>query len=110
MDLDIAAWRDSARSALAGWWDDLVAAGRFLTRLPLTGLSSAHTGLLARSMRAFPLVGVVVGLADTADGLGGGEGRAGKLAIMRDSRSGAYGVLALVFSVTLRAAALTVLT
>jgi adenosylcobinamide-GDP ribazoletransferase len=149
MDFDLPAWKDSARSFLAGWWDDFVAAGRFLTRLPLTRLSLAHTGLLARSMRAFPLVGVVVGLAgwaafavadgiglpsmvaallalvatvlvtgalhedglaDTADGLGGGEGRAGKLAIMRDSRSGAYGVLALVFSVTLRAAALTVLT
>src|SRR5260370_35851509 len=66
MDLDIAAWKDSTRSALAGWWDDLVAAGRFLTRLPLAGLSSAHTGLLARSMRAFPLVGVVVGLAGWA--------------------------------------------
>src|SRR5260221_8844797 len=149
MDLDIAAWKDSTRSALAGWWDDLVAAGRFLTRLPLAGLSSAHTGLLARSMRAFPLVGVVVGLAgwaafavaaglglpsmvaallalvatvlvtgalhedglaDTADGLGGGEGRAGKLAIMRDSRSGAYGVLAPVVNRALRAAALAALT
>ena len=45
------------------------------------------------------------GLADTADGLGGGSDRAEKLAIMRDSRSGAFGVLALVFSVGLRAAA-----
>ena len=46
------------------------------------------------------------GLADTADGLGGGRDIAEKLAIMRDSRSGAFGVLALVFSVGLRAAAL----
>jgi adenosylcobinamide-GDP ribazoletransferase len=45
------------------------------------------------------------GLADTADGLGGGADRAAKLAIMRDSRSGAFGVLALFFSVGLRAAA-----
>src|SRR5260221_1573604 len=66
MGFDLAAGRDSPRPAPAGWWDDLVAAGRFLTRLPLTGLSSAHTGLLARSMRAFPLVGVVVGLAGWA--------------------------------------------
>ncbi len=46
------------------------------------------------------------GLADVADGFGGGADRAAKLAIMRDSRSGAFGVLALVLSVGLRAAAL----
>jgi adenosylcobinamide-GDP ribazoletransferase len=46
------------------------------------------------------------GLADTADGFGGGAGRARKLEIMRDSRIGTYGVLAIVFSVALRAAAL----
>jgi len=46
------------------------------------------------------------GLADTADGFGGGHDIAAKLAIMRDSHSGAFGVLALVFSVGLRAAAL----
>jgi adenosylcobinamide-GDP ribazoletransferase len=47
------------------------------------------------------------GLADTVDGLGGGRDRAEKLAIMRDSRSGAFAILALVFSVALRAAALS---
>jgi adenosylcobinamide-GDP ribazoletransferase len=36
------------------------------------------------------------GLADTADGFGGGRTREHKLAIMRDSRIGAYGVIALV--------------
>ena len=46
------------------------------------------------------------GLADTADGLGGGNSPERRLEIMRDSRSGAFGVLALVFSVALRAAAL----
>jgi adenosylcobinamide-GDP ribazoletransferase len=50
------------------------------------------------------------GLADTADGLGGGGDRAQKLAIMRDSRSGAYGVMALIFSLGLRGAALAALT
>jgi adenosylcobinamide-GDP ribazoletransferase len=49
------------------------------------------------------------GLADTADGLGGGRTRDAKLEIMRDSRIGGYGVLALIFSVGLRAAALTAL-
>jgi adenosylcobinamide-GDP ribazoletransferase len=46
------------------------------------------------------------GLADLADGLGGGRDRAAKLAIMRDSRIGSYGVLALVLGVGARAAAL----
>jgi adenosylcobinamide-GDP ribazoletransferase len=46
------------------------------------------------------------GLADTLDGLGGGASREEKLAIMRDSRTGVYGVLALIFSVALRVAAL----
>ena len=46
------------------------------------------------------------GLADTADGLGGGGSPGQKLAIMRDHHIGSYGVLALLFSVGLRAAAL----
>ena len=49
------------------------------------------------------------GLADSADGLLGGGNRVQRLAIMRDSRSGPYGVLALIFSVSLRAAALAAL-
>jgi adenosylcobinamide-GDP ribazoletransferase len=47
------------------------------------------------------------GLADTADGLGGGRTREQKLDIMKDSRIGSYGVLALIVGVGLRAAALT---
>lgn len=50
------------------------------------------------------------GLADTADGLGGGATRERKLEIMRDSRIGTYGVAALFFSVLLRVAALAALT
>jgi adenosylcobinamide-GDP ribazoletransferase len=46
------------------------------------------------------------GLADTADGFGGGADRDQKLAIMRDSRIGTYGVLALIVTFTLRAVAL----
>lgn len=46
------------------------------------------------------------GLADVADGFGGGHDRDRKLEIMHDSRIGTYGVLALVFSVGIRAAAL----
>jgi adenosylcobinamide-GDP ribazoletransferase len=42
------------------------------------------------------------GLADCADGFGGGRGRARKLEIMRDSRIGSYGALALVLAFGLR--------
>ncbi len=49
------------------------------------------------------------GLADTADGLGGGGDRARRLEIMGDSRSGSYGVAALILSIGLRAAALAAL-
>ncbi|CUT10363.1 Cobalamin synthase [Bradyrhizobium sp.] len=46
------------------------------------------------------------GLADTADGLGGGRTRERKLEIMRDSRIGTYGVCTLILSFGLRWSAL----
>jgi adenosylcobinamide-GDP ribazoletransferase len=46
------------------------------------------------------------GLADTADGLGGGESREQKLEIMRDSRIGTYGACALILSMIARWSAL----
>jgi adenosylcobinamide-GDP ribazoletransferase len=46
------------------------------------------------------------GLADTADGFGGGDSRQSKLDIMRDSRTGAYGVCALTLALLLRIGAL----
>jgi adenosylcobinamide-GDP ribazoletransferase len=49
------------------------------------------------------------GLADTADGFGG-SGKDRKLAIMRDSRIGTYGVLALVFTILLKVQAMSVVT
>jgi len=49
------------------------------------------------------------GLADCADGFGGGRDRARKLDIMRDSRLGSYGVIALTLSLLLRIAALAAL-
>ena len=42
------------------------------------------------------------GLADVADGFGGGSDKAKKLAIMRDSRLGTYGALALVVTLIVR--------
>ena len=47
------------------------------------------------------------GLADTADGFGGGRDKARKLEIMRDSRIGSYGVVALVIATGLRASAIS---
>jgi adenosylcobinamide-GDP ribazoletransferase len=49
------------------------------------------------------------GLADTADGLGGGTTREARLAIMKDSRVGSYGALALGFVLALKVLALGLL-
>ena len=49
------------------------------------------------------------GLADAADGLGGGRDREHALAIMKDSRIGSYGVVAMLLSFLLRAASLAAL-
>ncbi|MFZ1661897.1 MAG: adenosylcobinamide-GDP ribazoletransferase [Paracoccaceae bacterium] len=47
------------------------------------------------------------GLADLADGFGGGRTRERRLEIMRDSRIGSYGALALGFSLIIRIIALS---
>lgn len=49
------------------------------------------------------------GLADTADGLGGGLTRNRRLEIMKDSRLGSYGALALGLTLAVRVAALAML-
>ncbi len=142
---------DFILETVRGWARDSRLAARFLTRLPLGGDGGdarlVEDGRpLAEAARAFPLVGLLVGLiggaalwtgaalglppllaallglaavavatgalhedglADTVDGLGGGATREDRLEIMRDSRIGAFGTLALVFSVAIRAAALS---
>ncbi len=50
------------------------------------------------------------GLADTADGLGGGRTREARLAIMKDSRIGTFGALALALVTAVRVAALARMT
>lgn len=72
---------------------DLVVAGLTLAALALA------TGALHED-----------GLADTADGFGGGRDLDRKLAIMRDSHIGTYGVLALVLGLLIKAGALSALT
>ena len=49
------------------------------------------------------------GLADCADGFGGGQTRDQKLEIMKDSRVGSYGVLALILVIAARIMALAAL-
>jgi adenosylcobinamide-GDP ribazoletransferase len=73
----------------------------------LIGLASWPAALLS-VLAGIGLTGALHedGLADTADGFFGGHNREEKLAILRDSRHGTYGVLAIVLSVLLRAAAL----
>src|SRR5438445_13833690 len=99
--------------AAAGWAFPLVGAGigaiaalAFLAA-EILGCGSAAAALLAVAA-GLAVTGAFHedGLADTADGFGGGRSREEKLAIMRDSRHGTFGILALVLSIGLRAAAL----
>jgi adenosylcobinamide-GDP ribazoletransferase len=118
---------------------DLLTAFQFLTRIPLPA-PHFHSESLAQSVRFFPLVGLLIGvaaaalrlvlghvldpaltaafvllflvivtgafhedgLADAADGFGGGWNTQQVLIIMRDSRIGSYGAIALVLSLLLR--------
>jgi adenosylcobinamide-GDP ribazoletransferase len=82
-------------------------AGLALLFAQLIGLASWPAALLS-VVAGIALTGALHedGLADTADGFFGGRDREEKLAILRDSRHGTYGVLAIVMSVLLRTAAL----
>lgn len=124
----------------------LVAAFRFLTRIPLPG-PATEVEDLAAAVGWFPLVGAFVGIVtagiflaaaklwpapvaaalavglgllltggfhedgftDAVDGLGGGWTKAKVLEIMKDSRIGAYGAMALWAALTLRWASLVAL-
>jgi adenosylcobinamide-GDP ribazoletransferase len=70
-------------------------AGRLWPGLPAAALAVGAGALATGALHED-------GLADTADGLGGGRDREHRLAIMKDSRIGSYGALALVLSVALR--------
>lgn len=70
-----------------------------LAALPAALLAAGATVLITGALHED-------GLADVADGFGGGATRERKLDIMRDSRIGTYGVCALIVSFMLRVAAL----
>ncbi|WP_439814566.1 adenosylcobinamide-GDP ribazoletransferase [Zavarzinia sp. CC-PAN008] len=71
------------------------------------GVPALPAALLALAAGALATGGLHEdGLADTADGFSGGATRDRALAIMRDSRIGAHGALALILVVALKASAL----
>lgn len=91
-----------AAAALVGWLVWELAEGLGLPPMPAAALVLAAIVMVTGALHED-------GLADTADGFGGGHSRLRKLEIMRDSRIGAYGVLALVLSLLLRWSALVAL-
>ena len=86
------------------------AVGLVCLGLRLTGVPDLAAAALALGASAM-LTGALHedGLADVADGFGGGRDVAAKLEIMRDSRLGTYGVLILLVSFVTKAAALAAL-
>ena len=102
-----------ARAAWAYPLAGLVAGGL----AALAGLVAYALGLPAPLTALVSLAALIVitgamhedGLADAADGLWGGYDRARRLEIMRDSRIGTFGTIALVLGLTARWAALWLL-
>lgn len=104
------------------------AQARSMGYYPLVGLGIGACGALVLAGVAWALPGSVAvllsiaatllltgalhedGLADCADGLGGGATCDRALEIMRDSRVGSYGVLALGMTLAIKASALATLT
>jgi adenosylcobinamide-GDP ribazoletransferase len=102
--------RRSAASYASAFWAYPLAGGA-------VGMAGAVTFWLAAAMGFSTGVCVILalsaiilaegglhedGVADFWDGLGGGETREEKLTIMRDSRIGTYGVIALLFTIGLQ--------
>jgi adenosylcobinamide-GDP ribazoletransferase len=104
--------RDVARSA--GWFPLI---GMLL------GAICAATAFLLRQYLMLPIVGILLvgldvlltgalhfdGLADTADGFGGGKDREDVLRIMRDHSIGSYGGTALILVIGFKAVAYSIL-
>jgi len=112
-----------------GWLSDggqYGAMGRSVWAFPLVGAAAGIIGSLTfwvvsgigsppavAAVFALAAMGLATGamhedgLADCADGFGGGTDTARKLEIMRDSRIGSYGVIALVLVFALRIALLS---
>lgn len=93
-----AAWAYPIAGAVVG----ALGAGAFGAAAVL-GLPTALAGTVALAVMVLATGGLHEdGLADVADGFGGGRDVARKLDIMRDSRIGSYGTLALILALLLR--------
>jgi adenosylcobinamide-GDP ribazoletransferase len=100
------AWATPIAGAVIGAFGALALGLAMLLRLPpfvAAGLAVAALAFATGALHED-------GLADVADGFGGGRTREAKLAIMRDSRVGAFGAVALALSLLLRVGALAALT
>ena len=98
-----AAWAWPLAGALAGLCGAVATALALWAGFPSGG--AAGLALVAQALATGALH--EDGLADSADGLWGGGTRERRLEIMRDSRIGSYGALALILSVLLRWSALS---
>lgn len=97
-------WEEGRLDRAAKWFPLVgalvgVLSGGVAAALLAVGLAPL-IALLAGLLAAVLLTGALHedGLADTADGLGGGRDRAHRLAIMKDSSIGTYGAIALIFA------------
>ena len=107
---------DGARAGAAAWAYPL--AGLVVGAVAALAGAAAHFSGLPSPLTALITLAVLVlstgamhedGLADTADGLWGGWTVERRLEIMKDSRIGAYGVIALILTLLARWAALWLL-
>jgi adenosylcobinamide-GDP ribazoletransferase len=95
-----------------GWLVGAVGAGVFLlAQAGLPGVAGAAVAALLSTAATVLLTGAFHedGLADVADGLGGSADRQRALEIMKDSRIGAFGAIALVLALGLKIALLATL-
>ena len=109
-------WDDARPAALAAWAYPLV--GLVVGAIAACVAYCAHKfGAPAMVTAGLALTAMIVitgamhedGLADSADGLWGGNSAERRLEIMKDSHIGAYGVIALILGLGLRWAALSAL-
>lgn len=97
-----AVWAYPIAGALVGLISGTVYYAAARLHLPAAALALAASVLVTGALHED-------GLADFCDGLGGGKGATQKLAIMRDSRIGAYGAVALIVVFLVRWSALATL-